>query len=81
MTSDAFQFLHAILVRPQGLTNHALKALLTLLNSIPSLGSAVFQTTTPPTRSSKKNSQPKPLEYATIELKAVRAKKRRMSVV
>lgn len=60
---------------------HPLKALFTLLNSIPSLGCAVFHTTVPPPKSSKKNSQPKPLEYTRIELRVVRAKKRRMSVV
>jgi hypothetical protein len=63
------------------LSTHALKALLTLLNSIPSLGFAVFHTTTPAPSNNRKNSQPKPLEYTRIELKTVIAKKRRMSVV
>ena len=59
----------------------SLKALLTLLNSIPSLGFTVFHTTTPAPSNSRKNSQRKPLEYTRIELKTVMAKKRRMSVV
>jgi len=60
---------------------HPLNALFTLLNSMPSLGSAVFHTTTPAPTNSTKNSQLKPLEYTTTELRTVMAKKRRMSVV